>query len=109
MYPEVNIAGNLILNWISDHSRLRRSAEFQNEDIILNITSSNQTFHIKIHPNSHLTAPGFKVYHRHGSTSTEHVQTSMSSLEDNCIFEGDIVSHSSKTALSLCGGVVSLF
>ncbi|OWF56393.1 A disintegrin and metalloproteinase with thrombospondin motifs 18-like [Mizuhopecten yessoensis] len=109
----VNSEGRFISHWTSDSHRLhladrhRRSVELDNH-LYLNITSGNETFHLKLYPNSHLLAPGFKVYLRHGSNVTSSMETESSLHTDDCMYRGDVTSHSSTAAVALCRGVTGV-
>lgn len=102
--------------------RQRRSLS---SDIFINITTEDEDFHIQLLPNDKLLAPGFKVYHRHGShnisddvitetdaviSETDDVTTDGDvSMLSSCHFKGHVVSHDNvPAAISLCNGVVCI-
>jgi hypothetical protein len=93
------------------HIRQRRSIS---SEIFINISTHQDSYHIKLTPNKDLLASSFKVYHRHGNWSDDDVTGSNDDITDDitdtdCLYKGEVVSHdNAPAAFSICNGLVSL-
>ncbi|KAH3784820.1 hypothetical protein DPMN_162891 [Dreissena polymorpha] len=97
---------------------LQRRRRSVSSDILINITTDEDVFHVRLTPNLKLLAPGFKVYHRHPSSDdvtqnddviTENDDVTVESEAEelaHCQFKGTVISHQdAPAAFSLCNGV----
>ncbi|TKS72425.1 disintegrin and metalloproteinase with thrombospondin motifs 3 [Collichthys lucidus] len=81
--------------------RRRRRRE---ERLYYNVTIFGREFHLRLHHNARLVAPGAKVEWRDDSDSTRHSEP----LHDECLYVGDVTDTPGATvAISNCDGLVS--
>ncbi|KAF7668454.1 hypothetical protein LDENG_00012100 [Lucifuga dentata] len=74
------------------------------ERLYYNVTVFGREFHLRLHHNARLVAPGAKMEWRDDSDSTQHSE----SLHDDCLYVGDITDTPGATvAISNCDGLVS--
>ncbi|XP_053402734.1 A disintegrin and metalloproteinase with thrombospondin motifs 18-like [Mercenaria mercenaria] len=89
--------------------RQRRSIT---SEVFINITTHQDTFHVKLKPNLDLLAPSFKIYHRHGNADnmTDDVTVESDDITDiECLYKGEVVSHDgAPAAFSLCNGLTGV-
>ncbi|KAE8286013.1 A disintegrin and metalloproteinase with thrombospondin motifs 3 [Larimichthys crocea] len=74
------------------------------ERLYYNVTIFGREFHLRLHHNARLVAPGAKVEWRDDSDSTRHSEP----LHDECLYVGDVTDTPGATvAISNCDGLVS--
>lgn len=74
------------------------------ESLYYNVTVFGREFHLRLHHNARLVAPGAKIEWRDDSDSTRHSEP----LHDECLYVGDITDTPGATvAISNCDGLVS--
>lgn len=74
------------------------------ERLYYNVTIFGREFHLRLHHNARLVAPGAKMEWQDDSDSTRHTEP----LHDECLYVGDITDTPGATvAISNCDGLVS--
>lgn len=74
------------------------------ERLYYNVTVFGREFHLRLHLNTRLVAPGAKIEWRDDNDSTRHFEP----LYDECLYVGDITDTPGATvAISNCDGLVS--
>lgn len=74
------------------------------ERLYYNVTVFGREYHLRLHHNARLVAPGAKMEWRDDSDSTQHSEP----LHDECLYVGDITDTPGATvAISNCDGLVS--
>lgn len=74
------------------------------ERLYYNVTVFGREFHLRLHHNARLVAPGAKMEWRDDSDSVRHYEP----LHDDCLYVGDITDTPGATvAISNCDGLVS--
>ncbi|XP_061541194.1 A disintegrin and metalloproteinase with thrombospondin motifs 2-like isoform X1 [Phycodurus eques] len=70
-----------------------------------NVTVFGREFHLRLHHNAKLVAPGAKMEWRDDNDSTRHIET----LQDDCLYVGDITDTPGATvAISNCDGLAGM-
>ncbi|KAL3859809.1 hypothetical protein ACJMK2_010002, partial [Sinanodonta woodiana] len=107
VFPQV-FQGQSATKYSVLNTRHRQRRNTPIPDIFVNISTSHETFHLRLSPNNRLLAPGFRVYHRYGdinSTVDDVTYISATNVTD-CLYQGELLSHNNAgAAISLCRGV----
>lgn len=99
--------GEFISN-VQFHHRNKRDVKRVQQTLYINVTAFNKDFNMKLELNTHLLAPGFSVYHRHGQNASHQIATDSESNTD-CLYKGEVTSSpGSVAAITLCHGIVSI-
>ena len=106
--PKVFQHDNVDISTLHLLSNIRRRRSISSE-VFINISTHQDSFHIKLTPNNDLLASNFKIYHRHGNWSNDDVTDSSDDITDtDCLYKGEVVSHdNAPAAFSICNGLVS--